>query len=504
MKKKLCLMLAFLMLASSMAACASSESENTTDPTPPSSSTEGEDGTEASDGEEPVEEGEKDEEESESYDPGLEAKDFDGKTFTFVTKGSGFTDWTEGSIWVEGYTGEGLNDAIYDRNSYINETYNAKIVAQPEDNPLTVIQNAATAGDAAYDVAMPPLDQAGSLVSNGYLVDLAADATYMNLEQPWWDQRSIADLSIAHKLYMVSGDISTLNNDATWCTMINLQVLNDFGFETPYYYVANNQWTFDTYKMLCEGSSLDLDGDGDYDMDDSIANLTQNENATAMLITSGYHLIDKDENDLPVFTLEGDERVYDILTNLSEFINDTTVSLNYHDYVAEGAHLVTTKMFEENRGLFWITNLQMVIRLREMETDFGIAPCPKYDESQENYRNVVWFVGSYATIPISAGSVDDSSFILEAMAAKSREILRPAYYEVALSMKYLRDQESIEMLDLVIDNRSYELEHAFSFGASSAVENIVLNAKDPASTFASLSKVINKSIEKTVEKLTEN
>lgn len=495
MKKKLSLILALLMLASSMIACA--ESEENTGTSAGEVTVSGD--TAPSAGEEVVAE-----EEGESFDPELGEKDFGGKTFTFVTKSqASFTDWAEGSIWVEGLTGEVLNDAVYNRNSYIAETYNTNIAALECDNGVLVstIQNAVTAGDATYDVAMPPLDQAGTLVKNGYLVDLAADATHMNLERAWWDQRSIADLSIAHKLYMVSGDISTLNNDATWCTMINLQVLKDHGFETPYYYVANDQWNLDTYNTLCTGASIDLDGDGDLDSKDSIANLTQNENATAMFVTSGYHLIDKDENDIPVFTLEGDERAYGILTDLSKLMNDTSVSLNYHNYGSEGYHLCTTKMFEENRGLFWITNLQMVIRLREMETDFGIAPCPKYDEAQENYRNVVWFVGSYATIPISAGSTDDSSFILEAMSAKSREVLRPAYYETALSMKYLRDKESIEMLDLVIDNRSYELEHAFSFGASNAVQTIVLNGKEPASTFASQKKVITKMIDKTLKDL---
>ena len=498
MKKKLSLLLALLMLASSMAACAESE-ENTGSA---ADTTTVSDTSAPSAGEEIAAE----EEEGESFDPELGEKDFDGKTFTIATTSvASFNEWGEGSIWVEGYTGEVLNDAVYDRNAYIAETYNAVIAAQECDNGALVsaIQNAVTAGDTTYDAAMPPLDQAGTLVKNGCLVDLATEATHMNLERAWWDERSIADLSIANKVFMVSGDISTLNNDATWCTMLNLQVLQDHGFETPYHYVTNNQWTLDTYKTLCTGTSIDLDGDGDLDSKDSVANLTQNENATAMVITSGYHLIDKDENDIPVFNLEGNERLYDVLKDLSTFMNDTNVSLNYHNYASEGYHLLTTKMFEENRGLGWITNLQLVIRLREMETDFCLVPCPKYDETQENYRNVVWFVGSYTTIPISAGNVEDSSFILEAMAAKSREILRPAYYEVALSMKYLRDKESIEMLDLVIDNRSYELEHAFSFGASNAVSTIVLNGKDPASTFATQKKAINKMIEKTIEKLIE-
>ena len=495
MKKKLSLLLALLMLASSMAACA--ESDTNTDPAASETITAGEENPSA--GEEAVVE-----EETESFDPGLPATDFGGRTFNLLTKAGWTDDWFESSIYTEELNGEVLNDAVFERNLHVAETYNVVLaeIAGESGNFVTNVQNAVTAGDSLYDVVMPALGHAGTLAINGHLHDLFT-VDHLNFDQRWWDSRSIEDLSLANKAFMVSGDLSTLNNDATWCTMINLQVLNNFGFETPYYYVANDQWTFDTYKTLCAGASIDLDGDGDFDSADSVANLTQNENATAMVISFGYSLIEKDENDIPYFHMEGDERLYEILTNLGQFMNDTNVSLNYHNYGSEGYHLCTTKMFEENRGLFWITNLQMVIRLREMETDFGIAPTPKYDEKQENYSNVVWSVGSYSCIPISAGNASESGLILEAMAAKSREVLRPAYYETALSMKYLRDKESIEMLDLVIDNRTYDLELAFSFGSSSAVQSIVLNGKEPASTFASQKKVITKMIEKNIKKLTE-
>ena len=493
MKRKFSILLAALLLAGSLAGCSESK-ENTDAPAASPASEEGNPAAET----EPVPE-----ETAESFDPGLPEKDFGGRTFTFMTKNSAtWSDWKESSIWAETMTAEVLNDAVFERNNYVNETYNVKIAEYAPDSGKMSSEaaQAVTSGDGTYDVIMPPLNIAGELLKKGYLLDLT-EQDYLQLDRKWWDERSIADLSIAHKLYMVSGDLSTLNHDATWCTMINLQLISDYGLKKPYEYVANDEWNFDTYKTLCSTASRDLDGDGDFDSDDAIANLTQNENATAMLVTFGYHLIDKDENDLPVFTLIGNERVDKILRDISEFMTDKTVSLNYHQYGSLGYHLLTTKMFEENRGLFWITNLQMVIRLREMETDFGIAPCPKYDEQQQNYRNVVWFVGSYATIPVSVPDPSESAFILEALTAKSRELLRPAYYEVALSLKYLRDQESVEMLDLVIDNRAYELEHAFSFGASGAVENIVLNGKDPSSTFASQQKVINKMIDKALKDL---
>ena len=486
MKKTVCLLLCLLMAGSLLASCGNGDAETKQTETKPSADSNTDTESESV-------------EETESFDPGLPDMNFDGRTFSFLTKSAAtYNEWAETSLLSEGTNGEVLNDAVYTRNAYVEETYNCKIGVIESGDFGKDVGNAVTAGDIIYDVVMPPLNDVGTRVKKGQLVDLTTVGN-LDLSKPWWDQRSIADLSIAHKLYMVSGDISTLNNDATWCTMINLEVLNNLGVESPYQFVAEDNWNFDTYKKLCENASIDLDGDGDYDSADSIANLTQNENATAMLITFGYHLIDKDENDLPYFNLKDNERVYSILEDVSTFMNDKKVSLNYHQYGSEGYHLLTTKMFEENRGLFWITNLQMVIRLREMETDFGIAPCPKYDETQKDYSNVVWFVGSYATIPVSAESVDNSGFILEAMAAKSREILRPAYYETALSLKYLRDEESIAMLDLVIDNRAYELEQAFWFGSSSCVEGIVLNKKDPASSFEKAEKNIASNIEKTLE-----
>lgn len=489
MERKLTLLLAMLLLASSAVGCGDA-GNSTTETTGNVAADTTADTTE--------------EESTENYDTGLPDMDFGGRTFTFYTKNDdSWSDWFEFSIYAEEMNGEVLNDAVYSRNSYVQEKCDVVLAeyAPNSGNFTSEIGNAIQAGDSQYDVVMPALNHAGELVLKGYLLDLN-EVDNINLSQNWWDQCSISDLSLANKLYMVSGDISMLNADATWCTMINLAVLNDLGAETPYQYVAEDNWNFDTYKALCENASIDLNGDGVYDKNDSIANLTQNENATAMLVCFGYHMIEKDSDDLPYFDLEGNERAYTILQDLSEFMNDDRLSLNYHTKgSADGYHLLTTKMFQENRGLFWITNLQMVRRLREMETDFGIAPVPKYDEQQENYCNVVWQVGSYVTVPITAANSAESGYILETISAKSRELLRPAYYETALSKKYLRDEESVEMLDLVIDNRSYELELAFNFGVQSAVNSIVLDEKEPASTFASSAKSIAASIEKALEKI---
>lgn len=438
---------------------------------------------------------------TESFDPGLPEKDYNQETFTILTKSvSTFTDWGEKSIWTEAMNGDVLNDAVYSRNLAVEEQFNIKIAEVQSGQITTDLSNSVMAADGAYDAALPPLNECGSLITNGHLMELNS-LEYLNFDQSWWDQRSIQDLSIDKKLYMVSGDISTLNNDATWCTMINLGVLNDHNVESPYELVRNNQWTYAKFYEICQGVSTDLNGDSIYDTNDLLANLTQNENATAMFIGAGMHLVSKNADDIPEYSLATSERAISILEILTKVMNDKEVSLNYHNYGAEGYHLATTKMFEEDRGLFWITNLQMVIRLREMNTDFGIAPVPKFDENQAEYSNVVWQVGSFLCVPKTTNDAERTGIILEAMAAKSREVLRPAYYEVALSYKYLRDADSLEMLDIIIGNRTYELEKAFGWGVSSAIDTIVLRNGEATSTLTKMDKAINAAINKTIKAL---
>jgi hypothetical protein len=100
-----------------------------------------------------------------------------------------------------------------------------------------------------------------------------------------------------------------------------------------------------------------------------------------------------------------------------------------------------------------------------METDFGILPFPKFNEAQENYYSVVNpYTGVMLGIPQSAEDLNRVSIILEALAAESRYTLQPAYYDVALTRKYTRDEESEEMLDIIFGSRVYDIGGVYSFG----------------------------------------
>lgn len=135
------------------------------------------------------------------YDPHLPDLSFDDSTFTILTKGvSAYNEWGETSIYTEAQNGDAVNDAIFIRNSYIEETYKVKLAEYPSTNPSGDIKNSVAAADAAYDVVMPAFGDCGTLASGGNFMNLY-ELEYNDFTRPWWDQRSISDLTVDSKLF---------------------------------------------------------------------------------------------------------------------------------------------------------------------------------------------------------------------------------------------------------------------------------------------------------------
>lgn len=91
--------------------------------------------------------------------------------------------------------------------------------------------------------------------------------------------------------------------------------------------------------------------------------------------------------------------------------------------------------------------------------------------------------------------------ILEAMAAKSMYTVTPAYYDVALTYKYMRDADSAEMLDIILQSRIYDLAKIYNFGGvcASIAKIISTGEGNFASTWKRSEKLFEKNVEHAVE-----
>ena len=118
--------------------------------------------------------------------------------------------------------------------------------------------------------------------------------------------------------------------------------------------------------------------------------------------------------------------------------------------------VVDDERFFENRCIFVAKKLNYTEKLREMKNEYGILPMPMFDEAQEHYYSLANDNYSQIAVPATVKDPEAVGAFLELMGEYSYKIVTPKYYEVAMKGKYLRDDESCQMFDIIIDGAWYD------------------------------------------------
>ena len=428
---------------------------------------------------------------------------YNNHTFKIMIRGQ-VDEWDSQDIYAEEETGDPVNDAVFRRNVEIEEALGIKLEGLwvLVDSQLGALKKTVAAGDPTYDAVMLNFQDSSNATKQGLLVNLK-DTPGVDLSKPWWDQNLIKETSVSSKTYFATGGVSIMTNDGTWTMMFNKQMLQDLSLPNLYELVKSGEWTIDKMLEMGKGVTADLNGDGVIDHTDRVAFATTLDSTQGLFYSTGNRIVTKDENDLPVFALFGDT----LMTNLDKIYNIMRGNDNFTmlaaDYakVNSATNLVVQAAFEENRSLFYAEVMQCVIRLRQMDTEFGIIPLPKADSAQKNYLTNIHAWAS-AAISIPQGGVDEerSSVVIEALAYGGYKYITPAYYDLTLKTKHARDEESSAMLDIIFAGRSADLGYMDAYGGT--IGTIQSNISGKKNTFAStiekLEAKINKDIEKAI------
>ena len=107
---------------------------------------------------------------------------------------------------------------------------------------------------------------------------------------------------------------------------------------------------------------------------------------------------------------------------------------------------------------------------------------------QKNYVSSVPGAADLQSVPISVADPEMVSIIVEALNCESYKQVVPAYYETSLKNRYSRDEESAQMLDLLMECRVFDFGFLHdSVGIRKVFWNsISTNSNDVASAYASL------------------
>ena len=441
--------------------------------------------------------------------------DYDGATFTtaavdYYSQGGGV--WTA-QDYCEAYsdlTGDPLNDAIYERNNQVSEELNVNMVPYSLTgfgNAGTEFRNALLSGETTIDICLMNGQGMTTMMSSGLLQNLY-DVPNVDFTHSWWDETSVEEFNIMGALFAVTGDISLNISFSPITYFFSKKLIEDHQLEDPYTLVREGRWTNDKTIEMATAVASDVNGNGNIDLEEDHFGIAME--AVSMVYAvhaAGISLTEKDADGVPYVNVD-QERASSLTEKLAPFYQNKNVTMlnSYISGYNNNFFDLFLPSLQENRVLFFNNQLLVALDLREMDSDFGILPPPKYDEAQEDYYcPVSYHWATFVTIPKTNSRLDLTGHMMEAMGYYSQQTVTPTYIDKTVQGKTLRDEESIEMLELILDNRVYELAAIYDWGGVNSIFDTI--AHDPATQFASkyasIQKVADKMLSRTIDEIRE-
>ena len=342
--------------------------------------------------------------------------------------------------------------------------------------------------------ATPLMTDAMTLAQNGMLLDLNS-VPMIDQSMPWWDQNIRTELALAGKVYVQGGDMLMSPKELQCFLGVNAKLLKDNGLEMPYADVDAGIWTIDRMSALSKGITRDLDGDGVLNEHDMFGYTHTPQSAYWMFCDAGGRVAEL-VNGEPKLSSQA-EKNQDILNKLCALYSDKETTLDVNKM--SNTWTTNREMFVNDQVAIQPASIYVLQTRRDMVSDFGILPYPKYDENQAEYMNFgTIFRMRGIAVPATCPDTKMTGTLLEALAYYSEETVVKAYYEHNLQGKVSRDDESRRMLEIIFTTIHYDLIDTFRWGK---MFDAVCDGIKDSSSFASK---YAKTEEKTVKAMEES
>ena len=409
-----------------------------------------------------------------------------------------------------------VSDAVYERNLAVQEMLGVAFEFFPEDD-ATQVANSQTldiqGGQGDYDLVVNGTYMSVQPAMEGKYINLSV-LENINTDKHYWTQgyNDMVTFTDAGMQFLASGPIAISMFRFMYLTLYNKTLFNDNKITDLYETVKAGDWTLDYQLSIAKDHYVDKDGDSKRSDGDFYGFVTGNIiSVDPYMVASNIHMITKDADtgDL-MFNSEALPNLSDlcdkvqlIYNNDSTYVYDTAtkddVPYNYIiDHFTANNTLMVTTMF-----LKMETNYESLAPM-----SYGIAPMPKFDTNQKSYYSYVQDQVSCFGISAVVGDSDRQEMlaaVLEAMAYHSYKLVRPAYYETALSERYMQDPESKEVLDMIFDSLYFDFSSSCSNIFTSCVirDNLRPILSGTKNTVASSTRSWQKSVERHLKKYNE-
>lgn len=383
----------------------------------------------------------------------------------------------DNKLWFEMYaceagsqTGDTISDALYARETLIEDLYKCEITLVKDDKIKDKITINNTLGGSAADHLADIIFTTGKDTLNLAMIgalENVLDLENLQLQNSYWDQNIQTEYKIGNALYCLEGDINVRDDLRTMQVTFNKELYNTYNLDEQYgdiyKLVRDKKWTFDTMMEMCKDLYEDPDQNGQ-SMDDTYGILSEGTAPYYFFLGSGKKPVTNDNGKL---TLHLDDEA------ILEYV-DKTLVLGYDTtscVVNNGKILGMTStwddaitLFKNDQALFRSSALSSVNGYVDMKSDYGILPIPMMTEATGRYY--CWTAsGNHYPVSIPADGIKDydtSTLITEALAFYSKyaevDNYNEAFYEKLGDYRLGKTPEDAEMLDIIFASKTYELD----------------------------------------------
>jgi len=368
--------------------------------------------------------------------------------------------------YLEESTGDVVDDAVYNRNSKIEDRFNCEIEMVYSASYLNTnkfIQQQVQSGDDTIDLINMHVVGLGMIATNGYFMNWC-DIPKIDFTKPWWSPSTREDLTYKDTCFIAVGDFALTSLSQAYCVYFNKNLAEDYKLENMYDVVNEGRFTFDYLVQISKGLYKDLNGDQIQNNDDQygfVANTRSDQNAFVWAFENPVIKNTGDKLEIVFKT----EKMVDIGQALVEnFVHGEGMraDVNYVNDAGEVEYSFPRDMFSARKAVFATGLLEHAVStFRDFEDEYGILPYPKWSEDQKAYRTMSDGGHAAMAIPVTVTETEKVGIITEALCAESYKTVVPAFYDIALKVKGARDAESVAMIDMIVDGRWFDIGYVY-------------------------------------------
>ena len=397
-------------------------------------------------------------------------------------------------LTTDGTTGEVLNDTKYSRMLTLKDKMGVSIEETnvAHDQYMSFARSVLASAEDTYDFLYINDQDQNALAKEGYLMNLF-ELDALQLSEDWWLHERNALVTVGDTLYCAQGYANLLVVDTLNIMLFNEDLAKSIDIEVPYSLVMDGNWTLEKFNEYLK-LGADLNRGADVPDTENIWNYDQPGNGAAcsgLLVGCGENIFDIQDGQ--VVLSAGSERFYNACNMIADIMSRNQPYMFYKEQFG-----VSTK-FRTGQALFSYGEIVTTQQLRTQDFAFGVLPSPKFDETQERYYCRQSWPSAGVAIPTAVTDPEKSAVFADALNYISYNVVWPIYRGLVLEQKNLRNEESIEMLDIILRSGTPALNMIYSIGDNmidQIGERLLKGNMDVASLIASKEAKIEKQLKK--------